>query len=469
MASERRQLSDGQVRLWFLHRLNGATALYSEHVCVRLRGALNVPAMYQAFAQVARRHETLRWVIEADDPSSGASGSPSGGGPSCVGVVGDAPIAAAVRFVDLDRFEQAAERERRYRQYASDAVTRPFDLATGPLFRLYVFRFSPTEHALVAVMHHIISDSWSMKVLVADFCSLYGALVAGDPPAGRAPDYGRGAGRADAPPASQLSYWVSKLADAPPPVSLPSHRHRPSRRTFAGAKQRFLLDTPTSAAVKARAREERTTPFVVLLALWTAYLGVVTGRHDVIVGTTTAGRHRKETEPLIGFFVNTLAIRTRVSPAETFRSYLRHVRRVTLDALEHQDVPFDRVVRALDLPRSSTVQPLFEVVCTYLNVAVNELSLPGLDVQIASEDVGTGLTKFDVVLAFADRGATIQGLLDYSVELYDEPEIGSYITRFCQFASAAVMHPDQRLGPLVPIERSPVDIVQTLRSVPAYK
>jgi hypothetical protein len=457
-AQQRRRLNAGQERLWFLQQLNaasGAGGLYNEHVSVRFEGPLNVPAMHQALGEVVRRHESLRWVIESERGSY-------------VAVARDEPFEQCVRMIDLEAIADPAERERIYRRCATEAAREPFDLATGPLFRIVLFRLSGRELAMAVVMHHIITDSWSMNILVEDLCNAYSSISVGRPSTGGEVDYrdapDTGLAHGAAVMLEQLTYWTTKLANAPPSVSLPTHRPRPDPRTFAGAKQYFTLPCETIAPMRACMREERVTRFILLLALWNAYLGASAGRRDLVVGVTTAGRDRKEVERRLGFFANTMALRTELSVSDSFRHYLRQVRAAALEGLDHQQIPFERVVHALRLPRAANRQPLFEVMFVYVNTAVLGFEMPGVNVRLTPEDITLGLTKFDLVLCFWEQGAKIQGLIDYSTELYDGPEIGTHIARFQTFAARALADPDRAIDELAPIDHVPTRVIEDLRS-----
>ena len=454
----RRRLSPGQERLWFLQRFNaaaGVDGLYNEHVCVRFDGPLNLAAMYQAFDQIARRHESLRWRIEED-------------GGACVAVAREEPFANCVRVIDLSELGDAAARERWCRHYASKAARTPFDLATGPLFRVVLVRLSERDIAMSVVMHHIITDTWSMQIVVEDACRAYRAMTSGEPdPAGDV-DYGEAS---DTGPQSEdlerqgLAYWTATLANAPPPVTLPTHRACPETRTFAGAKYYFSLRDETVAPMRARMREERVTAFALWLAIWKAYLGLGAGRRDLVVGATTAARDGRAAERRIGYFANTLAIRTTLDPAESFRRYLRDVRAAVLAALDHRQVPFERVVRALKLARSPNRHPLFEVFFVFVNAPVLDIVLPGVDVRLTPDHITLGLVKFDLALLCWQRGAAMEGLLEYSTELYDPPEIRAHIARFEAFAALALAEPDRPIAELLPPERVPSDVVDDLRTV----
>jgi non-ribosomal peptide synthetase component F len=209
-------------------------------------------------------------------------------------------------------------------------------------------------------------------------------------------------------------------------------------------------------------REAHVTPFIALLALWSAYLGAITGSRDVLVGTTRVSR-TPHTEHRIGFFVNTVAMRTLVRPIDSFDHYLAHVRHVVLEALDHE-VPFDRLVRALRAPRSPHTHPLFEVMVVYVNRPLSSLTMPGLDIRLTPEDISSGLSKFDVVMSFWTSGAIVHGLIDYSAERYDAEDIHAHVVRFHTFAARALARPDARIADLVPIDAPPVSILDGFSS-----
>src|SRR5579862_1794271 len=255
-----RRLSPGQHRLWFLEQLNEANGLYNEYACARISGPLNVPAMYQALMELTRIHESLRWVVKCDQGT-------------CVATVRPPAIPRWLVTVHLDEIAEVEEREQLYRHYATQVARRPFDLAAGPLWRVLLFRFSRNNFALTIVMHHIISDAWSMQILVEDLCQAYRAMVLGEALSPKCADYIPGMNH-ETQCSHHVQYWVKKLANSPPPVSLPVHRCWPVVRTFTGKKQYFTLDEDTSALLRARIREAHATPFIYMLALWTAYLGI---------------------------------------------------------------------------------------------------------------------------------------------------------------------------------------------------
>lgn len=426
-----RRLNAAQERLWFLQQLNDRNSVYNEHLCVRLSGTLHMCAFWQALTALTRRHESLRWVIREE------RGIPAA-------IVLDRLPPGWLQFIDLQSIAEEPVRDAVYRRAATAVARAPFDLSRGPLIRVLVFRLSSHETALAVVIHHIISDAWSLQILVDDLCATYSAMQQGMPFDCDAADYVR-AGHGAGDEAAQLAYWTDRLADPPPPASLPSHRRRPDVRSFAGAKQYFELDDGVTALLRARIREERVTPFIALLALWTAYLGAQAGRRDLMIGTTTSGRRRRETDRLIGFFVNTVVIRAPFSPRDSFREHLREVRAVALDALDHGDAPFEQVVRALALPRVPNRHPLFELMFIYVSTPVARLDLPGIAITLTPGDIAIGLCKYDVVVSFCESGAHMQCVIDYSLELYDPPEIAAHVARFQRFVDRALSEPDRSI------------------------
>lgn len=450
---DRRVLSAGQARLWFLERLNGASGLYNEHLCVRLTGDLNIAALVQAFAEVARRHESLRWAIRDE-------------GGRCVATPREVDSREWWQTIDLQAVADEPQREQLYHRCATESARQPFDLGRGPLVRILLFRFAPRTAAIAIVMHHIISDSWSVQILVQDLCEAYRALTIGRPVALDEVDYAEdvvSAAECGPDAEAHLRYWTERLADAPPSVSLPTHRPRPDTRSFAGAKHYFTLDERAAAALRTWTRDAHMTPFMVLFALWSAYLGMSTGARDLVIGTTTAGRHGRAAERRIGFFANTLPIRAAVRAWQPFADHLREIRTILLQALDHQAIPFERVVRALPLSRARNRQPLVDMMFIWVNSVVSSLTLPGVDARLTPEDIAIGLCKYDLVLSFCERDGAVQGLIDYSAELYDAPEIGAHMARFQQFMLAALTNPDRPMRDLMPIAAAPSALVDDLR------
>ena len=378
-------LSFAQERLWFLHQLEPQSAFYNMPVAVRLRGQLDRRALARTFTEIIRRHEVLRTVFH-----------PSRRQP--VQVIHD-PAPFDVPVIDIsDQPEEARESEARRR--AEELARLAFDLSTGPLIRVSLLRLGENEHALVCVMHHIISDGWLMGVLVREVGALYEAYRQGS--AGAAcgvadsvcrlcglaarVDAGRGVGRAPRILAEAVGGGSGML-------ELPTDRARPAVHRYQGESLYFSPSAESSEQVRKLSRREGVTVFMTLLAAFQVLLWRYTSERDVVVGTPIAGRGRRETEELIGFFVNTLALRAEVDGAGDFRGALRRAREVALGAYAHQDMPFERLVEEMKPERSLSHAPLFQIMFSLNTARAGAWKLEGLELEAVR--VGHGTSKFD--------------------------------------------------------------------------
>ncbi|HEU4593896.1 MAG TPA: condensation domain-containing protein, partial [Pyrinomonadaceae bacterium] len=337
-------LSFAQQRLWFLDQLEPGSVAYNMPTALRLTGRLDVPTMERTFGEIVRRHEVLRTrFVEVDD--------------SPVQVITPASE-VSLPLTDLGHLAEG-EREAEAQRLTQEEARRPFDLAAGPLLRAALLRLSEEEHILLVTMHHIVSDGWSMGVLVREMTTLYSAFTSGE----ESPleelsiqyaDYAAWQRQylsgevLDA----QLSYWRTQLGGAPALLELPTDRPRPPAQTYRGARHSFTIPAELTSHLTALSQEEGCTLFMTLLAGWQALLSRYSNQEEVVVGTPIANRTRVETEGLIGFFVNTLALRTDLSGEPSFRELLGRVREVTLGAYAHQEVPFERLVEELQPERS---------------------------------------------------------------------------------------------------------------------
>jgi amino acid adenylation domain-containing protein len=431
-------LSSAQQRLWFLAQLQPGSAAYNMAGGVRLQGVLDVPALERAVDEIVRRHAALRTTFQDD-----------GGQP--VQVIHPAtPL--GLSWMDLTTLGESA-REDRVRELAAEEAARPFDLARGPLLRVTLIRLGPEAHVLLATTHHIVSDAWSMGIFVRELTTLYGAFVAGQPsplPALRwqYADYARwqrGPRQAEVLD-GQLAYWTRTLGGELPVLDLPADRPRPAIRTFAGAIERFALPAPLTVAVHDLARREQATPFMVLLAAFTTLLHRYTGQTDVVVGTPIANRSRLETEGLIGFFANTLVLRTDLSGAPTFRELLGRVRTGALGAFAHQEMPFDKLVEVLQPARDMSRSPLFDVMFGLQNQPAESLTLPGLRLTPLGSHSGTA--KVDLTVQMGERDGVLGAVIEFSTELFDATTIRRMWEHFATVLGSAIADPDARITTL---------------------
>jgi amino acid adenylation domain-containing protein len=431
-------LSFAQQRLWFLEQLYPGTPLHNISRVIRLSGTLDAEVLQRTFDAVVARHEALRTTIVT------TNGTPM----QVVTAASSVPIVAT----DL-RNLAAPEREVEERRLVLEATRRPFDLARGPLFRGMLLRLGDEEHLLLVSMHHIVSDGWSMGVLSRELTSFYEAFTTGTP--GELPDLpiqysdyavwqrerlqGERLKR-------ELAYWREQLQGAPPVIGLPTDRPRPSVQSSRGAKQSILLPAGVSRQLRALSQREGVTLFATMLAAFQILLARYAGQDDIVVGSPIAGRTRTETEGLIGFFVNTLALRTDLSGDPTFRELLRRVREVTLGAYAHPDIPFEQLVEELQPERDMSRTPIFQVALAMQNVPHHKLELRGLTLR--SEPTDSGTAKFDLTLFITEQGAGLRAAMEYCTDLFDAGTIDRLLGHFRVLLDGIVGDPDRRLSEL---------------------
>jgi amino acid adenylation domain-containing protein/non-ribosomal peptide synthase protein (TIGR01720 family) len=443
-------LSFAQERLWFLHQLEENGAVYNLPAALRLNGALDAAALERAVGEVVRRHESLRTRFRQD-----ADGA--------VQVI--APFAGFTLPVeDLSGTGDAELRTAAVRRRIAEEAARPFDLAAGAPFRATLLRVSADEHVLVTCMHHVASDGWSVGVLCRELAALYTAFAAGQPsPLAELPvqyaDFaawqrtqleGEVLDR-------QLAWWKAHLAGAPALLELPTDHARPAVQTYRGAREPVAFSAELLARLEALGRAEGATLYMVLLAAFQVMLGKYAGAEDVVVGSPIAGRTRRETEELIGFFVNTLVLRTDLSGQPTFREVLRGVRKTTLGAYEHQDVPFEKLVAELQPERSMSHSPLFQVMFMLQNTERAGAQIPGVRMERVGTEAQT--TKFDLTLSLGADERGLRGAMDYAADLWDAATVRrmvGHLERVLEQVAADADLPLDRLTLLPAAERATV-------------
>ncbi|HSF43076.1 MAG TPA: amino acid adenylation domain-containing protein [Thermoanaerobaculia bacterium] len=402
-------LSFAQQRLWFLDRLDPGSPVYNLPERVRLRGALNGPALAAALREVVRRHEALRTTFALVD------GEP-------VQVV-HPEVPVPLPRVDLSDLSDPG---REILRLSGEEARRGFDLALGPLLRATLLAVGEEEHVLFLTLHHVVADGWSMPVLVREVGTLYHAFTRGLPsPLPELPvqyaDFAAWQRRwlAGEVLERELAYWRGQLGDAPPVLDLPADRPRPPIQTFPGSHRSFRLPPERLADLQALSRRSGTTLFMTLLAAFQALLAHHSGQDDLTVGTPIAGRNQLETEGLIGFFVNTLVLRGDLSDAPTVRELLARTRETALAAYGHQDVPFEKLVEDLQPARSLAHAPLFQVMFVLQNVPP-PLSGEGTGLALEPLAFESDVARFDLTLSLAEIGGGLVGALEYNTDLFDD-------------------------------------------------
>ncbi len=438
----RPELSLGQHHLWAADRHARESAVHNIPVAVRLRGALEVGALERSMGEVVRRHEVLRTVFRG-----GTAGEP-------VQVILPVSQRYALRLVDLVELRER-DREEALRERMRENAQRPFDLAEGPLLRAELVRLGAREHVLLLCMHHIVSDGWSLGVLFRELSELYAAYRGGEgSPLSELPvqyaDFAVGQRawlRGDVLEA-QLSYWREQLGGAPALLELPTDRARPAVRSHRGAQRSEVFEGALQEGLRGLARGEGATLYMVLLAAFQVLLGRYAGVEDVVVGSPVAGRTRPELEGLIGFFANTLALRTDLSGEPTFREVLGRVREATLEGHAHQELPFERLVEELSPDRSLSHGPLVQVVFALQDTGEARLRLQGLETKVDEPGSWTGAAKFDLALSMREGESGLEGRVEYSTELFERETIGRMLGHLRVLLEQIAVGPHRRIGEL---------------------
>ncbi|HET9712244.1 MAG TPA: amino acid adenylation domain-containing protein, partial [Pyrinomonadaceae bacterium] len=353
---------------------------------------------------------------------------------------------------DLQELDET-ERSLRVSAWSEAEARRPFDLIDGPLLRAHLLQLSGTEHVLLLTMHHIVSDGWSMGVFVQELAALYDAYIAGrSSPLQELPiqyadftvwqrNWLQGERLEE-----QLSYWRSQLADVPPLLKLATDRPRPPMQSYSGAHEALLLSESLTRSLQGLSQHEGVTLFMVLLAAFSTLLYRYSGQRDILVGTPIANRNRAETENLIGFFINTLILRTRFSDQMTFRELLAQVRETALEAYAHQDLPFEKLVEELQPERTLSHSPVFQVMLDLQNEPMHDLELHGL--RLAPLPFDSLMAKFDLTLTAFETDGRLSGALEYNTDLFDAVTVQRMVQHFERLLKAAVSNPDEQVSRL---------------------
>src|SRR5882724_7753401 len=414
-------LSFAQQRLWFLAQMEGVSEAYHISFGLRLKGELDRVALRRVLERVVARHEALRTTFASVE------------GEPVQRITSVEDTCFHLREHDLREHEEA--------QVALDRLIveearASFDLGRGPLIRGRLIRLGEDEHALLITMHHIVSDGWSMGIFAHELSALYGAFVLGedDPLEELRVQYADYAvwqrkWMEGELLREQAEYWKSTLAGAPGLLELPTDKVRPGEKDYAGAFTGVELDGKLTAGLREWSRRHGTTMYMRLLAGWAALLGRLSGQQDVVIGTAAANRGRKEIEGLIGFFVNTLALRLDVSGSPTVGELLEQAKAQAIAAQQHQDIPFEQVVEVVRPVRSLGHSPVFQVMFAWATASEGRLKLAGLEIE-ALEMAPHGVAKFDLTLALQEAGERIVGGVEYATSLYERTTVERYLGYF---------------------------------------
>ncbi|MET0396369.1 MAG: amino acid adenylation domain-containing protein, partial [Longimicrobiaceae bacterium] len=430
--------SFAQQRLWVVDRLEPGSAAYNMAGALRLRGPLDPAALRAGLDALVARHETLRTTF-----------SEQGGVP--VQVI-HAPAPVPLPTLDLGALSGDAA-ERTAERLAGAEAVRPFDLARGPLLRSTLLRLAADDHVLCFTMHHVVSDGWSMQVLEREVSALYAALSRGEDAhlPGLPVQYAdfavwqRGWLAGDVLEA-QVDFWRERLAGAPPLLEIPTDRPRTLAQGARAGSYRFTLPAEVSDGLRALSRQQGATLFMTTLAAWQALLGRYAGQDDVVVGSPIAGRSRQETEGLIGFFVNMLALRADLAGDPTWSELLSRTAETALGAYEHQDLPFERLVEALDVERSLTHSPVFQVTFALNRDAGAAGPVRVGEVVRESFGAGAGVAKFELELTLADTGDDLRGELVHRASLFEAATVERMAAHLEVLLGAMAADPARRIG-----------------------
>ncbi|WP_445305063.1 amino acid adenylation domain-containing protein [Microcoleus sp. Pol12B4] len=430
--------SFAQQRLWFIDQFEPGNPFYNLPAAVLLEGRLNVGVLELSFKEIVRRHEALRTTFATVD------GQP-------VQVVGE-NFNFGLQVLDLQQLAET-EREEKVKQLAAEEASKPFDLTKGPLLRASLLQLDAEESVLLLTLHHIIFDGWSIGVFLQELAALYEAFAIGKPSplpelSIQYADFAiwQREWLAGDRLQTQLNYWKKQLSGAPPLLELPADRPRPPVQTYRGAKESFLIPRTLRSALKKLSRQENATLFMTLLAAFKTLLYRYTGQADIPVGSPIANRNRAEIQGLIGFFVNSLVLRTDLSGTPTFRQLLARIREVSLEAYAHQDLPFEKLVEELQPDRNLSYNPLFQVAFVLQTPPVAAESIAGLNLTLL--DVENQTAKVDLTLYLEEKQEEISGQFEYSTDLFDAVTIRRMAGHFLTLLQGIAANPERRIEEL---------------------
>jgi amino acid adenylation domain-containing protein/FkbH-like protein/non-ribosomal peptide synthase protein (TIGR01720 family)/FkbM family methyltransferase len=440
-------VSFAQQRLWILAQLEPNNPFYNMFKAVHLQGRINIEILERSLNLIIDRHEILRTNFKEVEATPVQVITPH--------------ATLKISVIDLQGLSEQEQSEQ-LQLLATEDQLQPFDLTTGILLRVTLVQFKPESSALLLTMHHIISDGWSMGVLIKELSSLYqGFLFGHGSVLPKLPiqyadftiwqrQWLQGENQGFITIQNQINYWKQQLAAAPPLLELPTDRPRPSVQTFRGGCLSFQIDERLTASLKELSHKSATTLFMTLMAAYVTLLFRHSGQNDILVGTPIASRNYQELEGLIGFFVNTLVMRTRLEGNPSFEELLKQVRSVCTNAYANQDVPFEQIIETLQIERSLSHSPLFQVMFVLQNVAMEELETPGLKISPLSLDNVNA--KFDLTLQMweinTEEGNSLQGFWQYNIDLFDQDKIARMSGHFQTLLEAIVANPQEPIGTL---------------------
>jgi NRPS condensation-like uncharacterized protein len=434
--SQEMPLSWTQQRLWFLDRLEGGSnAAYNLSTALEINGNLNIKALEQTLAEIIRRHESLRTTFKL---VNGA----------LVQAI-DSSLTIKLPIIDLQQYSEA-EKAAEVQRLAIEEISRTFDLVNGPLVRNMLLRLGPQSYVLLYSIHHIVFDGWSTVIFIKELSTLYQAFAKDLPsPLAELPiqyaDFAvwQRQWLQDDILKPKLDYWKQKLAGTPPLLELPTDHPRPLVDSMRGDSETFKLTGEITEKLKNLSKRSGATLYMILLAALATLFFRYSSQEDIVIGSPIANRYPKETEPLIGLFINTLVLRLDLGKNPTFLELLNRVRQVTLEAYENQNVPFEKLVKELNIKRDLSRNPLFQVWYTLQETSVEGLGLTGLQVRSLEFENPTAIFDLEFILEYIPDG--IKGRLRYKTDLFEASTIVQMLKHFQTLLQSIVAEPEQRL------------------------
>jgi amino acid adenylation domain-containing protein len=447
-AASQHPLTFTQQQLWFINQLQPGTATYNIPVAIHLTGKLNVPALVRSLSEIIQRHDILRTSFEVVD------GEPIQKVADAIALNARSAIAFSLPEIDLRHLvdeQQQIEVQKLSQQEAQSS----FDLGQAPLLRAKLLHLQTEQSILILTLHHLVGDGWSIKILVQELSAIYQALSAGR--LSQLPQlplqytdfvYWQRNWLQGEVIEKHLAYWKQQLGGNLPVLQLPTDHPRPPIQTFRGKQQKFVLSKALTESIKQLSQREGVTLFMTLLAAFQTLLYRYTGQEDILVGSPIANRNRAELDQLIGCFVNTLVLRTNLEGNPTFTELLERVRKVGIDAYTHQNLPFEKLVEALQPNRDLSYNPLFQVMFVLQSSATNSIW--------KTEELETGTAKFDVLLSMIDSEEGLIGTLEYNTDLFNVDTIARMVGHFQTLLESIVSNSNQPISELpilTPAER----------------
>lgn len=431
-------LSFPQQRQLFLEVFERGTAVNNLSVFLKMKGALDLISLEKSANQILKLHDVLRTSFSF------------GQGLPVPNLKGELNI--SIPIVDLQQIE-IASREIEARRMAEAEVLKPFDLTLAPLIRLKLFLISEEEHSLLVVVHHTIADGWSFGVFLKELMAFYQANISGkllqlpELPIQYADyAYWQSLQEHQAEFQKSLAFWKKQLGGELPILELPTDKQRSTRRCYAGGSYRFIISKELTEALEQFGRSEDSTFFMTLLAVFNILLHRYSGQNDILIGTPVANRNLPELEPLIGVFINTLVLRSSLADDQSFRELLRKVRKVSLEAFAHQNLPFEKLVEELKPRRDLSRSPLFQVVFNLQNAPMPDFKIEGLETSFLELD--TGVSQFDLTLMVLKKGGKCEAVVEYNTDIFEHSTIERIFNSFQMLLEEAISYPDQPLSGL---------------------